>query len=239
MGEFEVPSGRFCVVHIDLIGPLPPSGGNIYCLTCIDRFSNWMEAIPLDNISADTVARAFYSNWIARFGTPHKLITDRGTQFRSETLQTLSKICGIKLQHTTAYHPALLLGFRTAIQEDNNHSIAQIVYAESLRLPGEFFSEPSIRTASEGFANNLQKQMETVGPRTTLINSCRHIFVNKDLQNCSHVFQRIDRVRKQLESPYEGPFPVIERQDKYFTINIKGKHVNVSLDRLKPAELRN
>ncbi|GBO46061.1 Transposon Ty3-I Gag-Pol polyprotein [Araneus ventricosus] len=151
LGEFEVLSGRFCVVHIDLIGPLPPSRGNIYCLTCIDRFSNWMEAIPLDNISADTVARAFYSNWIARFGTPHKLITDRGTQFRSETLQTLSKICGIKLQHTTAYHPAcngkveslhrtlktalkahnnlswintlptVLLGLRTAIQEDNNH----------------------------------------------------------------------------------------------------------------------
>ncbi|GBN21598.1 Transposon Tf2-11 polyprotein [Araneus ventricosus] len=197
LGEFEVPSGRFCVVHIDLIGPLPPSRENIYCLTCIDRFSNWMEAIPLDNISADTVARAFYSNWIARFGTPHKLITDRGTQFRSETLQTLSKICGIKLQHTTAYQPAcngkverfhrplktalkahnnlswidtlptVLLGLRTAIQEDNNHSIAQIVYGESLRLPGEFFSEPSIRTASEGFANNLQKQMETVGPRIT------------------------------------------------------------------------
>ncbi|GBN24074.1 Transposon Ty3-G Gag-Pol polyprotein [Araneus ventricosus] len=240
LGEFEVPSGRFCVVHIDLIGPLPPSRGNIYCLTCIDRFSNWMEAIPLDNISADTVARAFYSNWIARFGTPHKLITDRGTQFRSETLQTLSKICGIKLQHTTAYHPAcngkverlhrtlkahnnlswidtlptVLLGLRTAIQEDNNHSIAQIVYGESLRLPGEFFSEPSIRTASEGFANDLQKQMETVGPRTTRRKSNRHIFVHKDLENCSHVFQRIDRVKKQLESPYEGPFPVIERQDK-------------------------
>ncbi|GBM55290.1 Transposon Ty3-G Gag-Pol polyprotein [Araneus ventricosus] len=265
LGEFEVPSGRFCVVHIDLIGPLPPSRGNIYCLTCIDRFSNWMEAIPLDNISADTVARAFYSNWIARFGTPHKLITDRRTQFRSETLQTLSKICGIKLQHTTAYHPAcngkverlhrtlktalkahnnlswidtlptVLLGLRTGIQEDNNHSIAQIVYGESLRLPGEFFSEPSIRTASEGFANNLQKQMETVGPRTTRRNSSRHIFVHKDLQNCSHVFQRIGRVRKQLESPYEGPFPVIERKDKYFTINIKGKNVNVSLDSLKPA----
>ncbi|GBM51637.1 hypothetical protein AVEN_43268-1 [Araneus ventricosus] len=224
-----------------------------------------MEAIPLDNISADTVARAFYSNWIARFGTPHKLITDRGTQFRSETLHTLSKICGIKLQHTTAYHPAcngkverlhrtlktalkahnnlswidtlptVLLGLRTAIQEDNNHSIAQIVYGESLRLPGEFFSEPSIRTASEGFANNLQKQKETVGPRTTRRNSSRHIFVHKDLENCSHVFQRIDRVKKQLEYPYEGPFPVIERQDKYFTINIKGKNVNVSLDRLKPA----
>ncbi|GBL75863.1 hypothetical protein AVEN_234211-1 [Araneus ventricosus] len=106
-GEYEVPSGRFCVVHIDLIGPLSASRGNIYCLNCIDRFSSWMEAIPLDNISADTVARAFYSNWVARFGTPHKLITDRGTRIRSETLQTLSsKICGVKLQHTTSYRPA-------------------------------------------------------------------------------------------------------------------------------------
>ncbi|GBM99649.1 hypothetical protein AVEN_166463-1 [Araneus ventricosus] len=77
--------------------------------------------------------------------------------------------------------------------------------------------------------------METVEPRTPRKNSSRHIFVNKDLENCSHVFQRIDRVKKQLESPYEGPFPVIERKDKYFTINIKGKNVNVSLGRLKPA----
>ncbi|GBM75283.1 hypothetical protein AVEN_214603-2 [Araneus ventricosus] len=112
--------------------------------------------------------------------------------------------------------PTVLLGLRTAIQEDNNYSIAQIVYGERLRLPGEFSSEPSIRTALEGFANNLQKQMETVGPRTTRRNSRRHIFVHKDLENCSHVFQRIDRVKKQLESPYEGPFPVIERQDKYY-----------------------
>ncbi|GBM23552.1 hypothetical protein AVEN_196633-1 [Araneus ventricosus] len=224
-----------------------------------------MESIPLDNISADTVARAFYSNWVKRFGKLRKLITDRGTQFRNKTLQTLSKICGIKLQHTTAYHPAcngkverlhrtlktalkahnnlccigtlpsVHLGLRTAIQEDNNHSISQIVYGESLRLPGEFFNEPSITTASESFANNLQNQTETVGPRTTRKNSSQHIFVKKDLENWSHVFQRIYGVKKQLESPYEGPFPIIERKDKYFTIIIKEKYVNVSLDCLKPA----
>ncbi|GBM34802.1 hypothetical protein AVEN_7849-1 [Araneus ventricosus] len=153
-GENEIPSGRFFVVHIDLIGSLPRSRENIYCLTCIDGFPSWMEAISLENTSADTVARAFYSNWVARFGTPYKLITDSGIRFRSEISQILSIICGIKLQHTTTYHPAcngkverfhrtlktalkahnnlswietlptVLLGLRTAIQEDNNHSIA-------------------------------------------------------------------------------------------------------------------
>ncbi|GBM67397.1 hypothetical protein AVEN_233581-1 [Araneus ventricosus] len=77
--------------------------------------------------------------------------------------------------------------------------------------------------------------METVGLRTTRKNSSQHIFVNKVLENCSRVFQRIDRVKKQLEPPYEGPFHVIERKDKYFTINIKRKNVNVALDRLKLA----
>ncbi|GFT99470.1 retrovirus-related Pol polyprotein from transposon opus [Trichonephila clavipes] len=43
--EFEQPDERFSVVHIDLIGKLPPSEGMQYCLTCIDRFSCWMEAI--------------------------------------------------------------------------------------------------------------------------------------------------------------------------------------------------
>ncbi|GBM40435.1 hypothetical protein AVEN_122648-1 [Araneus ventricosus] len=74
-----------------------------------------------------------------------------------------------------------------------------------------------------------------MGPRATRKNSSQHIFLNKYLENCSHVFQCIDRVKKQLESPYEGLFPVIDRKDKYCTINKKGKHVNVSLDRLKPA----
>ncbi|GFW91941.1 hypothetical protein TNCV_2152231 [Trichonephila clavipes] len=39
LGEFEQPDERFSVVHIDLIGKLPPSEGMQYCLTCIDRFS--------------------------------------------------------------------------------------------------------------------------------------------------------------------------------------------------------
>ncbi|GFX59237.1 retrovirus-related Pol polyprotein from transposon opus [Trichonephila clavipes] len=45
LGDFEQPDERFSVVHIDLIGKLPPSEGMQYCLTCIDRFSCWMEAI--------------------------------------------------------------------------------------------------------------------------------------------------------------------------------------------------
>ncbi|GFU03541.1 retrovirus-related Pol polyprotein from transposon opus [Trichonephila clavipes] len=70
LGEFEQPDERFSVVHIDLIGKLPPSEGMQYCLNSIDRFSCWMEAIPIPEITAEIVGREFYEKWICRFGVP-------------------------------------------------------------------------------------------------------------------------------------------------------------------------
>lgn len=37
--HFVAPDGRFDQIHIDIVGPLPPSEGYSYCLTMIDRFS--------------------------------------------------------------------------------------------------------------------------------------------------------------------------------------------------------
>lgn len=67
---FKVPDQTFEQIHIDIVGPLPVSQGFKYCLTMVDRFSRWPEAIPMVEASAETVASTFYTNWIARFGAP-------------------------------------------------------------------------------------------------------------------------------------------------------------------------
>ena len=82
--------GRFENVHMDLIGPMLNCDGYLYCLTLIDRFSRWTEAIPLKDITAQTVARAFYDGWIARFGAPRILTTDQGAQFESQLLDIVN-----------------------------------------------------------------------------------------------------------------------------------------------------
>ncbi|GFW74946.1 retrovirus-related Pol polyprotein from transposon opus [Trichonephila clavipes] len=163
LGEFEQPDERFSVVHIDLIGKLPPSEGMQYCLTCIDRFSCWMEAIPIPEITAEIVGRAFYEKWICRFGVPAKLVTDQGRQFEAELFRSIAAICCAKVAHTTPYHP-----------------------------------------------------------------------------QCNGKVERLHRTLKELkalEPPYEGPYTVQKKYDKYFTILIKDKTINISVDRLKPAYL--
>ena len=56
-----------------------------------------------------------------------------------------------------------------------------------------------------------------------------------DLATCTHVFIRQDSVRTPLQQPYTGPFKVLKRTNKHFTIDLKHCHNTVSVDRLKPA----
>ena len=105
LSSFPNPDVRFDVVHIDLVGPLPPSKGFTYLLTCVDRFSRWPDAIPLSQITAEAVAQAFLHGWISHFGVPSTIITDRGRQFESRLWGTLMAFIGSRRACTTAYHP--------------------------------------------------------------------------------------------------------------------------------------
>ncbi|BHF59596.1 hypothetical protein SprV_0100255700 [Sparganum proliferum] len=86
--------------------PLPLSNGCSYLLTCVDWFTRWPEAIPLSDIAAPTVVKAFLSRWVAIFGAPSTITTDRGAQFESHLFQSLLSFLGCTRIRTTAYHPA-------------------------------------------------------------------------------------------------------------------------------------
>ena len=105
LSTFATPDACFDQVHIDIVGPLPPSKGYTYLLTCIDHFTHWPEAVPISNATVETVAQAFVSTWIARFGVPSTITTDRSCQFESSLWQQLMQLLGTKRIRTTAYHP--------------------------------------------------------------------------------------------------------------------------------------
>lgn len=104
-GTFPPSTGRFDHIHLDLVGPLPPSAGHRYLLTCVDRFTRWAEATPLADITTDTVAQAFITTWVSRFGVPLSLTSDRGGQFESNVWNKVMTILGIRRHRTSSYHP--------------------------------------------------------------------------------------------------------------------------------------
>ena len=104
-GSVSLPDARFDHVHIDIIGPFPPAKGYTHLLTCVDRLTRWPKAIPLTDTSTETVVHAFLKGWIARFGVPTTITSDRGGQFESNLWHCLVQLLGVHRIRTTAYHP--------------------------------------------------------------------------------------------------------------------------------------
>ena len=264
LGTFATPDARFAHVHIDLVGPLPHSQGFNYLLTCVDRFTRWPVAIPIQNITAETVCKAFMLGWVAHYGCPSTITTDRGQQFESSTFEQLISRLGCQRIRTTAYHPAanglverfhrqlkaaimatqhewtdalplILLGIRSAVKTDLDTSPAELVYGTTLRMPGEFIdaSTTPLPNPTE-YARRLSEHMSKLRPVSPRRQN-QVSYVDGRLNHCTHVYVRVDALRRSLQPPYEGPFRVIQRTDKTFTIERNGRRDTVSIDRLKPA----
>lgn len=266
-GNFKIPSGRFEKLHMDIVGPLPPSNGYKYILTIVDRFTRWPEAYPMQDMSAITIAKTFVEQYIARFGIPLEITTDQGSQFESKLISELRKLLGTHRIRTTSYHPQangmverfhrqlkasleargntihwstelaiVLLGIRASYKEDLKCSPADLVYGQSLKLPGEIFNDDTLKETIDhnDFVNRLRANMRNLIPVDTR-KSNHPIFIPKTLDTCEFVFLRIDKLRPGLTPPYEGPYKVIRRFRKQFVIDVNGKNSTVSIDRLKPA----
>jgi hypothetical protein len=102
----SLPSpGPYELVFIDIVGPLPSYDKFRYILTMEDSFTKFVRAIPLRSISADSVAAAFYRQWISTFHAPVRLHSDNGTQFSSSFMVSVCQSLGIQQSFSTPYHP--------------------------------------------------------------------------------------------------------------------------------------
>lgn len=141
-------------------------------------------------------------------------------------------------QQWTESLPMVLLGIRSAWKHDLQASAAELLYGEPLRLPNEFLNvnvEPIVDVSD--YVSRVRTFAQKIRPTPTSRHTEKSIFIFKDLATSEFVFLRDDAVKRPLQPAYSGPHKVLQRTPKTFIINIKGKNVTVSIDRLKPAYL--
>ena len=103
LSEFRVgePMERW---GIDITGPHPPSSsGHRYILTAIDYFTRWVEAFPMRNQEAETVARILIEQVFSRYGLPMQLISDQGPNFESTLFREMCRLLKVDKVRTTPY----------------------------------------------------------------------------------------------------------------------------------------
>jgi len=102
--ELRAPYERW---YTDLTGPHPKSEkGNIWILTCMDSFTKWTEAFPLQNKEAETIAKILVEQVFNRFSTALSILSDQGKDVDGRIMNELCRPYGIEKLRTTPYKPS-------------------------------------------------------------------------------------------------------------------------------------
>ena len=135
--------------------------------------------------------------------------------------------------------PWVLLALRNSPKQ-NLHSLSpsDFVFGQPVRLPGKFFVVNSAtQSPTHEYVSKFSKYISRLAycaPRTA--NRESHLDAALFSPSCTHVYIRIDSHRSSLAPFYRGPYRVISKHAKYFSVDFREHSDTVSIDRLKAAQ---
>jgi len=102
-----IPSNRWEVWSMDLVGPLPKtSKGHNTIVVMIDKFTKLAHFAPtVITVTAPQLAEIVLCRIILQHGVPKAIISDRDPRFTGHMWEALWKMLGTHLNMSTSYHP--------------------------------------------------------------------------------------------------------------------------------------
>ena len=97
--------GPWNTLSVDIVGPLPADRRHEFVIVFVDCFSRYSILVPASNHTANTVSEALLHHVVPHFGTPRRLLSDRGWEFVGEVWASLTRSLGIQRLLTSPYHP--------------------------------------------------------------------------------------------------------------------------------------
>ena len=75
-----------------------------HLLVMVDKFTKWIEVKPIKKLDGKTAVK-FLEDVINRYGYPHSIITDNGSNFTKGAFQQFCAAKGIRLDLSSVAHP--------------------------------------------------------------------------------------------------------------------------------------
>jgi transposase InsO family protein len=115
-----------------MVGPFKTAPERLtHLLVEVDKLTKWIEAKPIKKLEGSSTIK-FFNEIIMRYGLPHSIITDNGTNFAKGVFTDFCSKKGIRLDLASVAHP---------------QSNGQVEQANGLVLAGIRLVEPLERSA--------------------------------------------------------------------------------------------
>ena len=99
------------------------------------------------------------------------------------------------------------------------------------------FSDNDKTVSHTEYHRRLLTFMKSLKPSLPCEPCRRSSYLEKALRTCTYVSVRDDGSATSLQSAHTRPFPVLDKEDKYFILDLGDRTDSVSIDRLKAARM--
>jgi len=87
------------------VGPLPRAQPQFqFLLVATDYLTKWIKVVPFSEVTGQQVIKFLWQNVVCRFGLPHTIISDRGTNFAIREVATFCAKYKITYQFSILYY---------------------------------------------------------------------------------------------------------------------------------------
>ncbi|GFY16453.1 retrovirus-related Pol polyprotein from transposon 412 [Trichonephila clavipes] len=181
--QTPVAAQCFETLAINLFGSLSENkDGKIWILIIEDCTTMWVELFSLPNPTGKECAIILIEEVLLRYGIPHRLISDNGTQFVSAVMQQICYLLTIHQSLIPVYHPQanpvergreklpfIRFALNTAKCETTGKTAAFLNFGRELRSPSEVVNDIRIVIQNDNFVTERTPYLKKFAKFSTQI----------------------------------------------------------------------
>lgn len=270
----NTPTTTFEIVSMDTVGPLRIDNDYRYILTIQCELSKYIEAFPMENKEAKTIAKILIDKIILRYGRFNIIKTDLGTEFMNETFRCICNFFEINHVKSTPFHhetlgsiernhrvlneyllsftsnfnwtewiPYFTFCYNITPHTDTGLSPYELVYGKLASLPNdtELGKNHAISRNVEEYIKELKYKLEYACNKAKNLLDLAKVkrkvyydtYTNPLKVNVGDLVWLKVGNKKKLDSPFKGPYEVIEINGVNSKIRIGDNIKEVHNNRLK------